>query len=346
MGYAENGYAGNTGIARRVLARILGLGLAAAMAAWGAAPACAKAKAPSAYPDRPIDLVLPFPPGGGTDTLARIMAPKLGDELGQSVVVLNRPGASGNIATELVSKAAPDGYTVLMGFSTALTVNPLLYKNLAFDIQRDFKPVTLLASAKYVLVVDKSIPVKSVKGLIALAKSEPGRLNYSSSGVGSPLNLAAELFKLRTGTNIRHIPYKGGGPATMGLLSGQVQLMFGSVAAVMPYVHQGRLRALAVTSLDRSSVAPQLPTLAESGLPGFDVTSWYGLLVPKNTPNAIVERLRAAVLKVMKSPEVRQAMSREGLDVATDTPAEFAKRIRTDTRRWADLVRKMKISID
>lgn len=344
MGHTENLLA-----VPRIVGRILGWVLALTVAgAWAAPQAQTRTHhAPaSAWPTRPINLVLPFPPGGGTDTLARIMAPKLGDELGQSVVVLNRPGASGNIATEFVAKAPADGYTLLMGFSTSLTVNPLLYKNLSFDIERDFKPVTMVASAKYVLVVDHSLPVKSVKELIALAKSEPGRLNYSSSGVGSPLNLAAELFKYRTGTNIRHIPYKGGGPATMGLLSGQVQLMFGSVAATMPYVHQGKLRALAVTSLDRSSVAPQLPTLAESGLPGFDVTSWYGILVPKKTPDAIVVRLRAAILKALKSPDVRTAMAHEGLDVATDTPEEFGKRIRRDTRRWADLVKKMKISIN
>lgn len=321
------------------------LGAIAALAV-GAAPQ-ASAENPAAYPTRPIRLVLPFPPGGGTDTLARLIAPKLAKELGQPVVVYNRPGASGNIATEMVAKADPDGYTVLMGFNTALTVNPLLYKNLTFNVQRDFKPITLLASAQYVLVVNtSSVHAKSVRELIALAKSKPGKLNYSSSGVGSPLNLAAELFKFRTGTNIKHIPYKGGGPATMGLLSGEVQLMFGSVAAVMPHVHEGKLRALAVTGLKRSPVAPNLPTLNESGFPGFDVTSWYGLLVPKKTPDAIVARLQAAAQKAVQSPEVKEAMAKQGLEIVTDTPKEFASLIKAETRGWADLVKKMKITIN
>lgn len=319
-------------------AAMVSLGLAAAPQAF--------AQDASAYPNKPIRLVLPFPPGGGTDTLARIMAPQMSKLLGQQVIVFNRPGASGNIATDEVVRADPDGYTVLMGFNTALTTNPLLYKNLPFDVQRDLKPITMLATAQYVLVVQKSLPVKSVKDLIALAKSEPGKLNYSSSGAGSPLQLAAELFKYRTGTQITHVPYKGGGPATMGLLGGEVQMLFGSVSAVMPYVKEGKLRALAVTGPERSPVMPDLPTMAELGFPGFDVTSWYGLLVPKKTPDAIVNRLAAVAQKVVRSPEVSKAMASQGLEMKTDTPAEFAALIKTETSNWAALFKKMHLKID
>lgn len=295
------------------------------------------------WPTRPIRLVLPFPPGGGTDTLARIMAPRMNELLGQPLVVDNRAGAAGNIATDIVAKAEPDGYTVLMGFNTALTMNPSLYKNLPFNVQRDFKPVTMLASAQYVLVVNPALPVHSVQDLIDLAKSRPGQLNYSSSGPGSPLHLAGELFKARTGADITHIPYKGGGPATMGLLGGQAQLMFGSVSAVMPHVKEGKLRALAVTGMKRSDVAPDLATLDQSGLPGFDVTSWYGLLVPRGTPDAIVDKLAAAAQKVVQMPDVRDAMAKQGLELSIDTPQAFAELIKTETATWADLIRKMNI---
>ncbi|WP_454688426.1 tripartite tricarboxylate transporter substrate binding protein [Achromobacter aloeverae] len=319
--------------------------MAAAIAALGAAPVHA-AEDPSKWPTRPIRLVLPFPPGGGTDTLARIMAPKLGALLGEPIVVDNRGGAAGNIATDIVAKSDPDGYTVLMGFNTALTMNPSLYRNLPFDVQRDFMPVTLLASAEYVLVVNPNLPVHSVQDLINLAKSKPGQLNYSSSGPGSPLHLAGELFKARTGTDITHIPYKGGGPATMGLLGGQAQLMFGSVAAVMPHVKEGKLRALAVTGLKRSEVAPDLPTLDQVGLRGFNVTSWYGLLVPKGTPAPIVDKLAAAAQKVVQLPEVRDAMAKQGLELSIDTPTEFADLIKTESATWADLIHKMNIHAD
>ncbi|ARP81563.1 hypothetical protein CAL12_12595 [Bordetella genomosp. 8] len=325
--------------------------LASAMAAMAfvgglahAAPAHAADEAK--WPARPIRLVLPFPPGGGTDTLARIMAPKLSDILGQPIVVDNRAGASGNIATDIVAKADPDGYTVLMGFNTALTMNPSLYKNLPFDVQRDFKPVTMLAAAQYVLVVNPALPVHTVQELIALAKSRPGQLNYSSSGPGSPLHLAGELFKARTGTDIAHIPYKGGGPATIGLLGGQAQLMFGSVSAVMPHVKEGKLRALAVTGMKRSDVAPDLPTMDQSGLPGFNVTSWYGLLVPAKTPDAIVAKLASAAQKVIQQPDVRDAMAKQGLELSIDTPQEFAQTIKTETATWADLIHKMNIKAE
>ncbi|HTK02403.1 MAG TPA: tripartite tricarboxylate transporter substrate binding protein [Bordetella sp.] len=327
------------------LARLAATASLLCIGTLAAGPANA-AEDPAKWPTKTIRLVLPFPPGGGTDTLARIMAPKLNDLLGQAVVVDNRAGASGNIATEIVAKADPDGYTVLMGFNTALTMNPSLYKNLPFNVQRDFKPVTMLASALYVLVVNPALPVHTVQELVNLSKAKPGTLNYSSSGPGSPLHMAGELFKARTGADITHIPYKGGGPAVIGLLGGQAQLMFGSISAVMPHVKEGKLRAIAVTSLKRSDVAPDLPTLDELGLKGFNVTSWYGLLVPKNTPDAIVTKLAAAAQKVVQMPEVRDAMAKQGLELSIDTPQEFADTIKTETATWADLIKKNNIHID
>jgi len=339
---AEAGTAPRLPAASAALTTVAALAAALAMGAFAPAPAHA-ADDPAHWPARPIRLVLPFPPGGGTDTLARIMAPKLGALLGQSIVVDNRAGAAGNIATDIVAKAEPDGYTVLMGFNTALTMNPSMYRNLPFDVQRDFKPVTLLASAQYVLVLNPTLPVHSVQDLVNLSKAKPGQLNYSSSGPGSPLHLAGELFKARTGADITHIPYKGGGPATIGLLSGQAQLMFGSVSAVMPHVKEGKLRALAVTGLKRSDVAPDLPTLDQLGLKGFNVTSWYGFLVPKGTPDAIVDKLAAASQKVVQMPEVREAMAKQGLELSIDTPAEFADLIKTESATWSDLIHKMNI---
>jgi len=297
------------------------------------------------YPTKPIRLVLPFPAGGGTDNLARIMAPKMQQILGQPVIVDNRPGASGNIATEAVAKANPDGYTILMGYNTALTFNPLIFQGLTFDVQKVFKPVTLLATAKYLLVVTSNLPVKNVKDLVALAKEKPGQLNYSSAGNGSTLHLAAELFKNRAGVDIVHIPYKGGSPATLGLLSGEVQLSFGSVASVMPHIKTGKIRAIAVTSLTRSNVLPDLPTMNESGISGYNVTSWYGLLVPKNTPDSIVSRISNAAHEVIQSPEIKEAMAKQGgLEATISSPSEFEELIKSETNMWKDLNKQLKIT--
>ena len=228
---------------------------------------------------RPIRLLVPFAPGGGADTLARIITPKLSEAMGQQWVVDNRGGAAGNIAAETVARAAPDGYTVFMGFSTVLTVNPSLYK-LTFDVEKDLQPVTLLATAQYILVLHPSVQAASVKELVALLKQKPRSLNFASAGVGSPLHLAGELFQRRAGVQMTHIPYKGGGPAAAAVLAGEAQLIFGSVASSMPQVKAGRLKALATTGLKRSKVAPDLPTMAEQGFPGFDVSTWYCLHGP------------------------------------------------------------------
>ncbi len=301
------------------------------------------ASSSSDYPNRPIRLVLPFPPGGGTDTLARIIAPKLSQAMGQQWVVDNRGGAGGNIANDVVAKAAADGYTVLMGFNTALTVNPALYKNLPFDVMRDFQPITQLAGAQYVMVVHPSVAATSVKEFVALAKAKPGALNYSSGGIGTPLHLAAELFKLKAGVNMVHVPFKGGGPAVVAVLGGEIQVTFGSLPASMPHVKAGKLRALAVTGLKRSEVAPDVPTLAESGFPGFDVTNWYGFLVPAKTPEPVVTRLHREALVAMRTPEVQEALAKQGLEIATSNPAEFAALIKSETATWAELIKAANI---
>ena len=291
------------------------------------------------YPLRPIRLLVPFPPGGSVDTVSRIVTPKLAESMGQQWVVDNRGGAAGNIAVEIVAKAAPDGYTALLAHSTIMTVNPSLYKNLPFDVLRDFQAVTLIAATQYVLVLHPSVPANTVKEFIALAKAKPGQLNYSSSGVGNPMHLAAELLKMRGGIDLVHVPYKGGAPAAAAVLGGEVQLLFGSVAMTMPQIRAGKLKALATTGPKRSPVAPGLPTLDESGFPGFNVTSSVGLLVPAKTGGAIIKRLHREVLAVLRLADVQNAMGRQGLEVITSNPAEFAAQIKNETKVWSDVIK-------
>ncbi|HYK14594.1 MAG TPA: tripartite tricarboxylate transporter substrate binding protein [Burkholderiales bacterium] len=290
------------------------------------------------YPTRPVRLLVPFAPGGGADALSRIITPKMHDALGQAWVVDNRGGAAGNIAAETVAKAAPDGYTALMGFSTVLTVNPSLYK-LPYSVTKDLQPVTLLATAQYILVIHPSVAATNLKDFIALARQKPGSLNYASAGVGSPLHLAAELFKKRAGIDMAHLAYKGGGPAAVAVLAGEAQVLFASVASSIPQVKAGKLKALATTGTKRSKVVPDLPTIAESGFPGFDVSTWYALLVPARTSAAIVNKIRGAALKAVALPDVQEAMSRQGLDVETSTPQELAARMSAETAVWAGVIK-------
>ena len=290
------------------------------------------------YPTRPVRLLVPFAPGGGADALSRIITPKMHDALGQAWVVDNRGGAAGNIAAETVAKAAPDGYTALMGFSTVLTVNPSLYK-LPYSVTKDLQPVTLLATAQYILVIHPSVAATNLKDFIALAKQKPGSLNYASAGVGSPLHLAAELFKKRAGIDMAHLAYKGGGPAAVAVLAGEAQVLFASVASSIPQVKAGKLKALATTGTKRSKVVPDLPTIAESGFPGFDVSTWYALLVPARTSAAIVNKIRGAAIKAVALPDVQEAMSRQGLDVETSTPQELAARMSAETAVWAGVIK-------
>ena len=305
-------------------------GLAAAGEVLGAA-------APG-YPVRPVRLVVPFAPGGGADTLSRIITPKLTEAMGQQWVVDNRGGAGGNVAAEIVAHAAPDGHTVFMGFNTVLTVNPTLTR-VNYNVERDLLPVTLLATAQYILVLNAGVPANTLKEFVALAKQKPGGYNYSSGGVGTPLHLAAELFSKHTGVRMVHVPYKGGGPAAAAVLAGEVQVLFGSVASSMPHVKSGRLKALATTALKRSKVAPELPTMAEVGFPGFNVTSWYAFLVPAKTPAATVKRLHDEAVRAVALSDVQQAAARQGLEIETSSPQELAQRIRSETATWAQVIK-------
>lgn len=292
------------------------------------------------YPLRPMRLLVPFPPGGSVDTVSRIVTPKLAESMGQQWVVDNRGGAAGNIAVEIVAKAAPDGYTALLALNTMLTVNPSLHRSLPFEVARDFQAVSQLTSTQYILVSHPAVAANSVSEFIALAKAKPGQLNYSSSGVGNPMHLAAELFRIRAGIDLVHVPYKGGGPAAAAVLGGEVQLLFGSVAMTMPQVRAGKLKALATTGPKRSPVAPGLPTLDESGFPGFSVTSWIGLLVPAKTADAVVQRLHREIIAALNLADVREAMARQGLEITTsNSPAEFAAQIKAETKVWAEVIK-------
>jgi tripartite-type tricarboxylate transporter receptor subunit TctC len=311
---------------------------AAALAAFAFSSVPVHAAEPR-YPTKPVRLVLPFPPGGGVDVVARIMVPKLSDLLGQPVIVDNRGGAAGNIAAEIVAKSPPDGYTLLLGFSTVMTVNRSLYSNLPFDPVRDFEPITQLATSQYVLAVHPSIPAKSVADLVRLAKAQPGALNYASAGVASPLHLAAELFKSRAGVQLVHVPYKGGGPAATAVLTGEAHVIFGSAAASLAHMRAGKLRGLAVTGLKRSSLAPELPTISESGYPGYSVTAWHSYVAPAGTPRDIVDRIHAATVEVLHVPDIVNAVNKVGYEVTATTPEQLAQIIRSESDTWAKVVK-------
>jgi tripartite-type tricarboxylate transporter receptor subunit TctC len=300
--------------------------------------------AETTYPTRPIRLVVGFPPGGGLDTLARIIAPKLGDALGQNWVVDNRSGAGGNLGTELVARANPDGYTVLMALSSQLTVNPSLYKQLPFNVENDLQPVTMLVTAEHILIVHPGVQAKTLQEFVAVARQTPGALRFASAGVGSSLHMAAELLKKRAGIDMVHVPYKGAGPAVTAMLAGECQVLTGTVSSTIQFISAGRLRALASLGARRSNVMPDLPTVAESGYPGFEADAWYGLLVPSRTPGNVVERIRTEALNVLQHPDVQTAMAQQGLAPATSTPAELAARIKRETSTWAGVIRDAAIS--
>ncbi|MBI3068482.1 MAG: tripartite tricarboxylate transporter substrate binding protein [Betaproteobacteria bacterium] len=296
------------------------------------------------YPNKPIRVVLPFPTGGGADAMARIWQPKLSEALGQPLVMDYRPGAAGNIAAEIVAASAPDGYTLFLGFSTVMTTNKILYSKLAFDPVKDFAPITQLATGQYILIVHPSVPAKSVAQLVALAKAKPGSLNYASAGIATPTHLAGELFKSRAGIDMVHIPYKGGGAAAIAVLSGEAQVIFGVIVSSMQYMKTGRLRALAVSGLKRSTLVPELATMDESGFPGFSVTSWYGLLAPVATPREIIMRLHDEMIKVMRMPDVVKLLNNIGYEPTATTPEQLAKIIRTESATWAKVIKDANIT--
>jgi tripartite-type tricarboxylate transporter receptor subunit TctC len=301
--------------------------------------------ADSAYPSRPIRVVVATAAGGGVDAVARIIAPRLSESMGQTWIVDNRAGAGGNVGAEIVARANPDGYTALACTSTLLTVNPSLYK-MSFSMQRDLQPVTVLAAGEQVVVVHPAVPAKTLQELIALAKKKPGALNYASAGVGTAIHLGAELLNMRAGIDMKQVPYKGGGPAAAAVLSGEVQVLVGTVASTIPFVQAGRLRALATTGAKRSKLLPDLPTVAESGYPGFEAGLWFALLVPAATPKNIAERMRSETAKVLQQPDVQAAMARQGLEPESSTPAELAARITTESATWAALIKKLAIRVE
>lgn len=297
------------------------------------------------YPSRPIRFIVPFAPGAGTDFVARLVGQKLAERLGQPVVVENRTGASGTIGTDLVAKSTPDGYTLLLGFLGPLAINPHLEK-LPYNPLRDFAAAGLIASAYSVLVVHPSLPVKSVKGLIALAKAHPGELNYASSGTGTNVYLVSELFKTRADISMIHIPYKGTAPAAIAVISGEAQVLFGSVIGVLPHVRTNRLRALAVLSPKRTPLLPEVPTLVESGLPGVDVAFWYALVVPAATPGDIVARLNAAIVEFTAMPDYRQQLENQGLEPLTSRPEQFPDFLRAELEKWGKVIKTAGIKPD
>ncbi len=289
------------------------------------------------WPERPIRMLVGFAPGGGTDATSRAIAPKLTELLGQQVIVDNRPGATGNIATDIVSKSTPDGYTILMGTIAALAINPSLYDKLPFDPVKDLAPVTRAVDSTNVLVLHPSVPAKSVKELIALAKSKS--LNCGSSGVGGAGHLALELFNLQTGTKIVHVPYKGGGPAMIDLLGGNIQLIFATAASAVGHIKSGKIRALAVTTLKRSLLVPDLPTVAETGLKGFEANNWYGVLVPAKTSRAIINRLNKDITTALTTPDIKELLFKQGLDAAPESPEAFGAYIKSELAKWAKVIK-------
>ena len=303
---------------------------------------CAASAAADDYPTRPIRLIVPFAPGGSADNLARTIQPGLGETLGQSLVIDNRPGASSIIGTDLTAKAAPDGYTLLL-ITTTHTVNPALMPKLPFDALKDFAPVSLVVSQPNILVVHPSVPAKTVKELVALAKAKPNTLNFASGGNGSSPHLSGELLKLVTGIQITHVPYKGSGPGITDLLGGHVQLMFAGPLGVEQHIKGGRLRALAVADARRSVVLPDVPTMAEGGVPGVETGTWYGMLAPARTPPALIDTVYRAIAKVLQLPDLKARLLAQGVDIVASPPQQFAAFLRSEVAKWAKVVKDAKV---
>jgi tripartite-type tricarboxylate transporter receptor subunit TctC len=321
----------------RILQRVALIAVAAVAAASVSA---------QTYPTKPIRLVVPFPPGGTTDLLAREVGQRLTLSFGQSVVIDNRPGAGGNIGSDLVAKSAPDGYTLLMGTVGTQAINPSLYARLPYDPVKDFAPVILVARVPNVLEVTPTLPVNSVNDLIKLAKEKPGQINFASSGNGTSIHLSGELFKAMAGVDMTHVPYKGSAAAITDLISGQVQVMFDNLPSSLPQIKAGKLRAIAVTSGQRAPALPNVPTIAESGLPGFEATSWFGILAPAGTPPAIISRINAEVNQWLQSPAAKEKLLAEGAIAAGDSPEAFAAYIHSETEKWARVVKASGAKID
>ena len=324
---------------RRIAITSLALTLFACGSAYGASTA------PSAYPNRPLRFVIPFTPGGAADVLARLTGAKVSETLGQQVVIDGRPGAGGNIAAEVAARAAPDGYTLLQA-NLAHAIGASLYRKLGYDILRDFVPVTQLASTPFILCLNPAVPATSVKDLIALARSQPGRFAYGSSGNGGPSHMATELFQSLAGIEMRHVPYKGGVPASIDLIAGQIQVMLNTPPVILAHARAGRVKALAVTSAKRIPTMPELPTIGDAALPGYEATTWFGVMLPTGTSPAIVSKLHAAFSAALKAPDLRERMSTENLDLVGSSPAEFAAYVKAEIPKWAKVVKSSGARVD
>ncbi len=316
------------------------LALCAALFSWS------QASPGQSYPTKPVRVLTPFPAGSGVDIVARMIGTPLAQALGQAVVVDNRPGASGRIACELAARAAPDGYTLLLGNASTLAMLPSLDKQVAFDPVKSFAPITLIATSANVLVVHPSLPATSIPALIALAKSKPGQLNYGSAGSGNSTHLAAELFKMMAGVNLVHVSYKGTPQLMTDLLGGQIQISFTSLVSSLPYIRQGRLRPLGVTSLQRAASLPEVPAISESGLKGYEVTVWQGMVAPAQTPQSVITQLNRQITRILRAPETRERLSGQGLEPAASTPEHFGAHIATEVAKWAKVIRHAGITAD
>jgi len=323
------------------------LGLVAAAPLVASLPAFGQATdAAAGFPRKPVRMIVPFPPGGGTDILARPIAQKLTERWGQQVIVDNRSGAGGTLGTDLAAKSPPDGYSFILGTNGTHGINQSLYRSLPYNTLKDFTPITMVAIAPNILVVHPSVPAKSVKDLIALAKAKPGQLNYASPGNGTPPHLAAEIFKGMTVVNITHIPYKGAGPAVVDLIGGQVQVMFANAPVVLPHIKAGKLRALGTTSAKRLSVLADFPTIAESGVPGYEADTWYGMFAPSGMPPALLNKINADLVKVLTLPEIKELFASQGAEVTVNTPEQFAKIVRAEVEKWAKVIKQTGIHAD
>ena len=298
------------------------------------------------YPNKPLRLIVPFAPGGSTDIFARLIAERVALPLGQPVVVENRAGAAGNIGAEAVARAASDGYTLLMATTGVMAINNALYKNMTYDAAKDLAPVVYVASITNVLIVPPDLPARSVAELIAMAKKEPGKLTFASSGAGASTHMSAELFKSMTGTDIVHVPYKGSGPALPDLMSGRVSMMFENAPGAVPHIKAGKVRALAQTGLKRSPAMPDVPTVAESGVPGYESLSWSGIAVPAATPRPVIERLNKDLNAVLATPEMRQKLGEQGAEAIGGPPEAFAKHIRAEREKWSRVIRTANIVVN
>jgi tripartite-type tricarboxylate transporter receptor subunit TctC len=301
--------------------------------------ACSTACWSQQYPARVVRLVVPSSPGGGSDIIGRILAQKLGEALGQQVVIDNRPGASGVIGMDIVAKAPPDGYTLVLT-QASLAINPSMFKKLPYDTMRDFAPISILMVAPFVLTVHPSVPAKTVKELIALAKAKPGRLVIGSAGLGTSPHLAGELFKMMAGVDMPQVLFKGSGPGLISLLSGEISVLFPSTIGVIAYTKAGKLRALGVTSPGRVQAMPEVPSIAEAALPGYEAVQWYGVLTRSGTPRPIIDRLNHEMNRVMRAPEMKERLNAEGAEAAGNTPEEFATLIQTETDKWAKVIKQ------